>query len=443
MKRYSRVISLLLSLMMVLSLMAAAFAADGDFGDCDYDFTDDTDDSAGDTDVPGDDAGSDTGPDLALAASFSDVETTAWYYDDVTECAKLGIVQGFSDGAFKPDDKVTDVQFIVMMTRTFFNGKVESITVPAGSKWYYANTKAAADTGLSDGLTIEDKPMSRYNMALVLYNELGISGKTSSATSANLEKAKTAVKDYSSMTKKQQTHFRYCYALGILTGMSDGTFSGESSMTRAQACTVIMRMLKLVNNYNPGDADNDQYDDGKSQDTGNNNQSKVTVEQALSVIANLKKQYPAGSTWDDKGTNGSKYSAGTKSTDVLAVTNKFYSASSGGKLHTSTTLGCGGWAAMVSDAIFGQSGAPAREVTDPSKVRPGDICILFNAKGQLKHVSIATSTPRNIDGTWRFDYCDAGGSLDASKGTVNWHTSAADLWSNANGALRAWTRYAD
>ena len=40
---------------------------------------------------------------------------------------------------------------------------------------------------------------------------------------------------------------------GYDMGMADGKFHGEESMTRAQACTVIMRMLKLINSYNPGD----------------------------------------------------------------------------------------------------------------------------------------------------------------------------------------------
>ena len=45
--------------------------------------------------------------------SFSDVKTTAWYYKDVMECAKLGIVAGFENGTFRSDDKVSIV-FIVL-----------------------------------------------------------------------------------------------------------------------------------------------------------------------------------------------------------------------------------------------------------------------------------------------------------------------------------------
>ena len=48
MKSYTRIISLILSLLLVLSLMTTAFAADGDFGDYDYDFIWDTDPDAAD-----------------------------------------------------------------------------------------------------------------------------------------------------------------------------------------------------------------------------------------------------------------------------------------------------------------------------------------------------------------------------------------------------------
>lgn len=181
------------------------------------------------------------------ATRFSDVPTSHWAYSAIQTCAANGIVNGVGNGKFNPSGQVTDAQFIAMLTRTFYNDKVEAVKAPIGAKWYYATNKVAEDTTLSSGLTVEDKAMSRYNMALVLYNELVLSGKTDNATSEQKENAKTSIKDYNNMTLKQQTWVRYCYALGILTGMSDGTFSGNSSMTRAQACTVIVRMMDLVN----------------------------------------------------------------------------------------------------------------------------------------------------------------------------------------------------
>lgn len=148
MRTKTRFISLLLALVMSFSLITTAFAADiPDGADPIYGGSDGTEvigyvdadnhvvwfDNApygADGETPAEDNIDNVQPDadntfvdedLALVTSFSDVKRTAWYYNDVTECAKLGIVAGFENGTFRPDDKVTGVQFITMLTRTFYN----------------------------------------------------------------------------------------------------------------------------------------------------------------------------------------------------------------------------------------------------------------------------------------------------------------------------------
>lgn len=135
MRTKTRFISLLLALVMSCSLITTAFAANPDIPEDAITITDDdgnviyltdsegnviywynpetgetvwynTDDNADNTFVD---------EDLALVTSFSDVKRTAWYYNDVTECAKLGIVAGFENGTFRPDEKVSSVQLITML----------------------------------------------------------------------------------------------------------------------------------------------------------------------------------------------------------------------------------------------------------------------------------------------------------------------------------------
>ena len=91
-------------------------------------------------------------PAAGAAESCSDVDTSAWYYNDVMECAGLGVVTGYEDGRFDPEGKVTSVQFIVMLTRTFYNDKVEAAKATETGSWYAPNLKAAADVGMSNGL---------------------------------------------------------------------------------------------------------------------------------------------------------------------------------------------------------------------------------------------------------------------------------------------------
>ena len=47
--------------------------------------------------------------------SFSDVSQDAWYYDTVNKLSTLGIINGYPDGTFKPDNTLTRGEFIKML----------------------------------------------------------------------------------------------------------------------------------------------------------------------------------------------------------------------------------------------------------------------------------------------------------------------------------------
>ena len=403
--------------------------------------------------VPTDDAF--VNEDLALVTKFEDVKTTAWYYNDVTECAKLGIVAGFEDGTFRPEDKVTDVQWVTMITRTFYNSDVEAAakSKPAGSPWYWANTKVASDQYLTSGMTIDGSAMNRYDMANVTKNVINkINNGVNKPSTAAQNAVPNQVKDWKSVPNNRTVAIKVCYATGVIAGMSDGKFHGEQNMTRAQACTVIMRMLKLINKYNPGDKDNDQYDDGKNQNTGNtgnNNQQTgsgklangqdATIANVQAILDQIKREYPTGTAWGnpDNGGAGNYYSDGPgydNTRDVRAATNKF------GAINLQ--YACGGWMAMVSERIFGKTGAPAREITDITKARPGDLVIKMNSAGNaMSHVGIFLQyTPANVTGPngttsskpkiWTCDGNLNGNLSSTAVGTVIW-----DYPNTLNGGL--------
>ena len=56
-------------------------------------------------------------PDQAAASAYSDVGDDDWYADGVAWAAENGIVNGYGDGQFGPNDSVTREQFIVMLWR--------------------------------------------------------------------------------------------------------------------------------------------------------------------------------------------------------------------------------------------------------------------------------------------------------------------------------------
>ncbi|MEK5397065.1 discoidin domain-containing protein [Paenibacillus sp. FSL K6-2859] len=51
----------------------------------------------------------------SLSNVFADVNTTAWYAQDVNTAAKLGLVQGVGEAKFSPDSRITREQMVVMI----------------------------------------------------------------------------------------------------------------------------------------------------------------------------------------------------------------------------------------------------------------------------------------------------------------------------------------
>jgi hypothetical protein len=67
---------------------------------------------------------------------FSDVASNAWYTDAVKWAVKEGIVTGYGDGTFGPNDPVTKEQLAALVYRTQLSSGTTLPNVPANSKAY-------------------------------------------------------------------------------------------------------------------------------------------------------------------------------------------------------------------------------------------------------------------------------------------------------------------
>ena len=53
----------------------------------------------------------------AEAASFTDVPSTYWGYEDITKMSNLGYAKGYEDGTYKPDGKMTAAETLLFCAR--------------------------------------------------------------------------------------------------------------------------------------------------------------------------------------------------------------------------------------------------------------------------------------------------------------------------------------
>lgn len=200
-------------------------------------------------------------PVFATGATFSDVQTSHWAYEPIQRAANNGWVKGVGNDRFDPDGTVSNVQWIVMITRAFYTDEVERIAILGNSeRWWSPYCSAAAVNGVLEATTIGDSyfsdykwdeallntPISRYDMAQVALNFM--SGNDFTVSEAQKKEAQAKIGDWAEIPVEYRDGVSACYALGAISGRSDGTFGGAYNMSRAEAATVLCRLADATGN---------------------------------------------------------------------------------------------------------------------------------------------------------------------------------------------------
>ena len=105
--------------------------------------------------------------DTANDSDFSDLKGTAAenFYGIISYAAQKGIVEGYTDGTFKPEQQVTYREALTMAVRTL--GKT-------GLEWPWGYIEEAVKLGLTDGIEgiAYTAPLNRGQVAQIIYNTL-------------------------------------------------------------------------------------------------------------------------------------------------------------------------------------------------------------------------------------------------------------------------------
>ncbi len=118
--------------------------------------------------------------DITKAGTFLDVPRNAWFWQYVEVAYSNGIVQGYSDGTFKPDQPLTKVEFLTMLLNA---QKVDMPTKIKGSNfrdiprsaWYAPYVQYAEQRDLltvTEQVFYPELSINREEAALILYRLL-------------------------------------------------------------------------------------------------------------------------------------------------------------------------------------------------------------------------------------------------------------------------------
>lgn len=125
--------------------------------------------------------------DMATQVSFQDVSSTYWASSFITELVKLGIVEGFPDGKFRPEAPVSRAQFAAMLRKAFEKTKVNNAIafkdVPE-NHWGYTAIQETYEMGFM-GVDADNRfrpalSMSRLNILEALATGLNYSDTSNS-----------------------------------------------------------------------------------------------------------------------------------------------------------------------------------------------------------------------------------------------------------------------
>lgn len=161
-----------------------------------------------------------------------------WAKGYINQLIAMGAVTGYADGTFKPDQSITRAEFVSILVKAFklqgTAGKVFDDTVNHWAKDYIA---AAAANGIVNGYNDQsfgpDDLITREQMAVMIANAAKLGTTTGGITftdSAQISDwAKAAVSAAS--------------ARNIIEGCPDHSFKPQANATRAEAATVIVKGL--------------------------------------------------------------------------------------------------------------------------------------------------------------------------------------------------------
>ncbi|HBV99227.1 MAG: hypothetical protein JL50_06785 [Peptococcaceae bacterium BICA1-7] len=163
-----------------------------------------------------------------------------WAEANIIKLAGLGAISGYPDGTFKPDNAITRAEFAVVLLKALKlearQGKVFSDT--AGHWARDAISTAAANgiiSGYSDNSFGPDDPVTREQMAVMVGKAAGLSTPLSQGTD---------FKDGSEISSWAVGPVAVAVLNGVIKGYPDGTFRPLAGTTRAEAVTVIVNAMK-------------------------------------------------------------------------------------------------------------------------------------------------------------------------------------------------------
>ena len=179
---------------------------------------------------------------------FDDVKQGDWFYDEVTDLADKGYINGVSDNLFAPNQNLSRGMLVTILYR--MDGEKAVTNASAFSdvvkdSWYEKAVNWAAANGIvygyDDGRFGPNDMVTRQQMAAILWRYAQYKGLDVAANGAVLPD----FPDRNEIATWAGEAVSWAYSRGVMTGKTGGKLDPNGNATRAEAAVMLYRFLKL------------------------------------------------------------------------------------------------------------------------------------------------------------------------------------------------------
>lgn len=176
---------------------------------------------------------------------FKDVSENDWYYESVIKINKRGLMLGTDAENFSPKKNTSRSMIVTILYRLEKSPKVKEnkfTDVQPGS-WYADPVSWAADKGIvkgyGNGKFGPNDDITREQFITILYNYASYKGHNT-LNKAKLEK----YADYGQISNWAKDAMAWGVGIGVITGKTGTTLNSKDTASRAEVATMLIRFLE-------------------------------------------------------------------------------------------------------------------------------------------------------------------------------------------------------
>ncbi len=183
---------------------------------------------------------------FVFATGFSDVKSTDWFNSFIESAVAKGIVAGYPDGTFRPQQQVTYAEFIVMAVQGEKSTDTHGIA-HWGAPFYYTAIDKGIFTEQQIPVNLLGNSIPRKDMALIMSGVFANSGMNAQGNNAESVK-------FSDVANSDPYYpaIALCSQYGCLSGYpgkSEGdspSFRPDNPLSRAESATAMVALRNVV-----------------------------------------------------------------------------------------------------------------------------------------------------------------------------------------------------